>query len=505
MTATYTRGEWFAVVDGATVALLDPTVGPDVVDAVWAVVTDGGGVPEVIRVLTRAHGGDFAAIPAFAVVSPQRDGALLAVRGPARVHVRTAAGEVDASGLDVTTWSERWVAEPRAAEVLASADELVPRLPLLSGVVMASRVAVRLDERATGPAEPPMRGVERVPGPATPLGATEVDGPVAVEDVSVSGVPLTSGGVPVVVAEESITEPEPAVAPPLQPALTSPVEAPAVPGESGTTEAPGDAGDRPDPHDGRLEETRAEVPDDGYDHLWGQTVLRSVEEAARRGGPDDDHEDGAPGPDRPTHVSPMPATGRVIAEVPGAEVFTDDHDGQTIFRPRPAVPRPEAAPPVAAPSPSGAPSVLARVCDQGHPNPPQAGECRICGRMLAGDAVRVPRPALGRARLSSGEVLMLDAPAILGRAPKTGRVAGPDVPRAVTVPSPTREVSGTHLAIRLEEWHVLVADLGSSNGTILRRPGQPPQRLHPREPALVFSGDVVDLGDGATVTFEDVP
>lgn len=458
MTSTYTRGEWYAVVDGATVALLDPAVEPDVVHAVWTAVAGGGGVPGVIRALTSAYGGDFAAIPAFAVVSPQRGGVLLAVRGAGRVHVRTADGAVDASGLEVTTWSERWVAEPRAVEVLASADAAAPGLPLRSGVVPAARVAMTLDD---GP-----------PPSARPLVSEEEQ-----SDLSRSDQPS---------AFEAPAAGE---------------EAPSAPVSLAKVAVSGR----------QLDETRAEVPDDGgYDHLWGHTVLRSVEEAARRGGEDPGHEDGPRGPATTSVVvpgqTPGPGAGPVNAEAPGIpDAYADDHDGQTIFRPRGAVPRPDASPAVAVPSAVGGPSVLARTCDQGHPNPPQAGQCSVCGQALGGDAVRVPRPALGRARLSSGDVLVLDAPAVLGRAPKTGRVAGPDVPRAVTVPSPTREVSGTHLAIRLEEWHVLVADLGSSNGTILRRPGQPPQRLHAREPALVFSGDVVDLGDGATVTFEDLP
>lgn len=544
MTATYTPGEWYAVVDGPTIALLDPAVEADLVRAVWGAVVGGSGVPGVIRALTSAYGGDFAAIPAFAVVAPQRGGLLLAVRGPGRVRVRTAGGEVDASGLEVTTWSERWVAEPLAVEVLAPAGGVAPGLPLRSGVVPAARVALTLDDGAAPrweaaapaavapPAPSPFPAPVPGPGPvADPVGASApVAEPVA-EPVAASDTGAGPVAAPETVGEETITEPdaeEPAArAPGVGSTAPYPTEGPppAHPAEHvGAPDAP-DAPDasseaNADPHGGaggRVEETRVAAPDDGgYDHLWEGTVLRSVEDAARRGGAGS-HEDrgtapwylpvppaggaeAAPGP------GVEPAPGPMIADVPGmADAYPDDHDGQTIFRPRRPASWAEQPAQVAAPTPAGGPSVLARVCDQGHPNPPQAGQCRVCGQPLGADAVRVPRPALGRARLSSGEVVVLDTPAVLGRSPKTGRVAGPDVPRPVTVPSPTREVSGTHLAIRLEEWHVLVADLGSANGTILRRPGQPPQRLHPREPALVFSGDVVDLGDGVTVTFEDLP
>ena len=30
-------------------------------------------------------------------------------------------------------------------------------------------------------------------------------------------------------------------------------------------------------------------------------------------------------------------------------------------------------------------------------------------------------------------------------------------------------------------------------------------RLHPGEPAVVVSRDVIDIGDGVTITFEDLP
>jgi hypothetical protein len=52
---------------------------------------------------------------------------------------------------------------------------------------------------------------------------------------------------------------------------------------------------------------------------------------------------------------------------------------------------------------------------------------------------------------------------------------------------------------------VLLVDLGSTNGSTLLRPGQAPVRLHPHEATLAVAGDVVDLGDGVQLTFEDLP
>ncbi|TWH34553.1 hypothetical protein L600_001100000350 [Isoptericola variabilis J7] len=42
---------------------------------------------------------------------------------------------------------------------------------------------------------------------------------------------------------------------------------------------------------------------------------------------------------------------------------------------------------------------------------------------------------------------------------------------------------------------MLVSDMSTTNGTM---------RLHPGEPVLVVSSDVVDLGDGVTLTFEGI-
>jgi hypothetical protein len=51
----------------------------------------------------------------------------------------------------------------------------------------------------------------------------------------------------------------------------------------------------------------------------------------------------------------------------------------------------------------------------------------------------------------------------------------------------------------------VVIDLHTTNGSTLLRTGSDPVRLHPGEQTVVVSGDTVDLGDGVTITFEDLP
>jgi hypothetical protein len=111
----------------------------------------------------------------------------------------------------------------------------------------------------------------------------------------------------------------------------------------------------------------------------------------------------------------------------------------------------------------------------------------------------------GRIRLSTGQVVALDRTVIIGRRPRSTRASGTSMPHLVAVDSPQQDISRSHLEIRPEADTVVVIDLHTTNGSTLLRPGADPVRLHPGEQTLVLSGDVVDLGDGVKVEFEDLP
>ncbi|OCI33075.1 FHA domain-containing protein [Oerskovia enterophila] len=217
----------------------------------------------------------------------------------------------------------------------------------------------------------------------------------------------------------------------------------------------------------------------------------------------------------------------VAAPTPSLAAEADDHDGHTVFSsviadlraqvggagapPLPApIPAPEAPPappagagPTFSPPPApGSQQILARVCREEHANPASRDTCGRCGAALDGDAHLVTRPSLGHFTLSNGQVVELDRPVVLGRRPRTTRAQSNDLPRLVAVPSPEQDISRSHVEVQLEGWHVLVCDLNTTNGTTVLRPGQPPRRLHPGEPMMVASGDVVDVGDGVTFVFE---
>ncbi len=126
----------------------------------------------------------------------------------------------------------------------------------------------------------------------------------------------------------------------------------------------------------------------------------------------------------------------------------------------------------------------------------------------AGDAVpqlSVPTPhtpAPAKLLMSTGLVVSLNRPVLIGRSPQVTRVAGNEIPRLITVASPNQDISRTHCEVRMDGDDVVVTDLRSTNGVLLLRQGAGAQRLHPGEPTVVEPGVVVDLGEGVTFLVE---
>lgn len=166
----------------------------------------------------------------------------------------------------------------------------------------------------------------------------------------------------------------------------------------------------------------------------------------------------------------------------------------------PTVHRAARTPTVAA---SDAPLVHAIHCEHGHLVPPHATECRECGgAVLDEDPVTVPRPVLGRLCFSTGEVVALDRSVVIGRMPKAEGVSEHQLPHLVAISVEDQEISRSHVAVRLDGWHVRAVDLHSTNGTIVERPGDTPKRLRAGEEAAIFPGCVVRLSDLVNFRFE---
>lgn len=228
--------------------------------------------------------------------------------------------------------------------------------------------------------------------------------------------------------------------------------------ETGPVDAVVDA--EPDPQTRVPEATLAEVAarvteTAGYDHLFGATMVRSVEEAAVR--PDEEE----PSPariDLPGFITDSfpPAAGRLEG----------DHDGLTVMS-------------------GDLPSRASQAAAPEQPAPPQ--QARPEFSVLLSDGRREP----------------LAVPLVVGRAPNVSAVPALRGARPVTLTSAEDDISRSHVAIAVEGDSVVVTDLHSRNGTLIVLPGSSPQKLRSGEPTTVVLGTLIDLGSGATLTVED--
>lgn len=132
------------------------------------------------------------------------------------------------------------------------------------------------------------------------------------------------------------------------------------------------------------------------------------------------------------------------------------------------------------------------------------GNSQISGAGLSGftKPYSVQNVGMGRVRFSHGEVIELGLPIVVGRKPTHAGSGAPAISRMVSVPSPSKDISRNHLLIHVDQSAVLATDLDSVNGSRLMRRGQPEVDLLANQATLLLSDDVIDLGDGVTLTFE---
>jgi resuscitation-promoting factor RpfA len=469
----YGPGAWLAVVTDGHVCLLHPDVDLDTVTALWTAVREGAGLTAQLQLLLA---GGLDALPPFALVALERDRVHVVVRGEVEVEV-DAEEPRTVRGRRVATWQEDVVegAYGVVARVLDSAAGSDARLPVLSAVVHADVVAVdlrsRRSARATGAASEPV---------AQPASAEHTAGAGAT-------------------------------------ASTAPA--------AGDTAAPVAATPQP--------------VDDGLDDLE-QTVLNASTDTSVGLRLDLDAAPAAPPVRRPVlaqpqapapappwpRVEPVRATPAPPVAEPSAEVAPPVVPQPSLEQDGPGTrPQPEAPPaPAARPAPAQETSSegTAPALVPSAPGAPEdvdhdgttvlSSDVVALRRQLpewAGDGVPGPlavpapdRPAPAKIRLSSGLVVSLNRPVLLGRAPQVSRVSNREMPRLITVASPRQDISRTHAEVRMDGEDVLVTDLRSTNGVLLLRQGHGPQRLHPGEPTVVEPGVSVDLGEGVTFVVE---
>lgn len=149
------------------------------------------------------------------------------------------------------------------------------------------------------------------------------------------------------------------------------------------------------------------------------------------------------------------------------------------------------------------PMVLSVRCSLGHQSAAHATRCRVCGQDLPSQQPeQTLRPALGQLRLSTGDVVTLDRGVLIGRAPRAAATSGSRSPHLVRISSPDNEISRNHVEIILDGWHVLVRDLGSTNGTTVALPGSSPVRVRPGDQQTIEPGSTITVADQISMVFE---
>lgn len=113
--------------------------------------------------------------------------------------------------------------------------------------------------------------------------------------------------------------------------------------------------------------------------------------------------------------------------------------------------------------------------------------------------LRPPAPKLSLV-LPDGSREPLDAVVLVGRAPSVPA----DAPKSRLVRlEGDGDISRNHARVALEGDIVVVTDLGSRNGTIVRIPGRPAQKLREGEPTPVLVGTVIDFGGGVELSIRE--
>ncbi|MFM9876440.1 MAG: FHA domain-containing protein [Rhodoglobus sp.] len=167
-----------------------------------------------------------------------------------------------------------------------------------------------------------------------------------------------------------------------------------------------------------------------------------------------------------------------------ADLETDDLDDTVIVPPRAPVTQPEASDDEATVI---VPRPVARRIDHATGEPIDDG---------VQTTEEIPPLRFYALRVGSGtDPIILDAPCYVGRNPSAPRVVSGLPPRLVRVPSPLREVSGSHVEVRQLGSTVIVTDLKSTNGSIVMVPGSVPRKLRQGESVVVSPGTLVDIGD----------
>lgn len=448
-TARWSPGEHWVVAWPGGVGLVDACVPLTAIERIWSRMHRESELGTFLKVLAENSAGGFLGLPEFAVVVTNGPQSHIAVRGEASVEIVVDGRSEVITGRGITTWAEKLLVDPTSLRLVLAESEAVSA-PLVDGI--ASAGAVTVGELVRTP-------VSATPRPAAPEPTWAAAPEPTVEPVVSS---------PAQVVETMIDEPV---------------------GSAEDDEGDGDPAAESESMAPSREGTAERVVNNPYRSLWESSIAIDVEAAAIRSDEGDPSmvDGSTPTADKPAVTRSAPSD-----EQQDEQRLDDQLTGDTVAD----------LGVIAVQMPSRGPEVLARFCDRGHANPPERADCFSCGAPVVGEAKRTERPQLGWLRVEGGEAVPLRGPVIAGRNPSSSVLPLGESPRLLALPY--AHVSSTHLAVLTEGWRLLIRDLGSKNGTFLRRHGKPPVRL-PASPVPLVPGDLIDLGHGVFLHLERTP
>ena len=418
-----TSGGWIALSSESRVLVVGASPNDVFVAALWAAIGAPDGLQRILDLITSKG---LSATPPFALLD-FTGGLRVIVRGDVTVGVTGAGGEESLAGSGVSTWVERsFDAATGVSVVVVDAEPAdVPALPLASGAAWIASLTVgevtTAPSRST-PVPEPVEGstvvaaaaaaaAPTIASPASPASPASTGAPTEATEATPAGVDIEA-----TVSEATVSE-----AP-----TANPAETPTVAIDN------------------------LETSPEGYDYLFGDTMYRSVADAAVR----DDEE--------------APDAALADSDSDSGSDSGGDHDGQTVLTSDIAKLRGRRKPKAAAEI------------------PPPAPAAPVVSLVLA-DGSREP----------------LSQPILVGRSPSVSQVSGGKMPKLITVGGADQDISRTHVRFALEGGTVVVTDLHSRNGTTIAMPGKDPQKLRAGEPTSVIVGTMVDLGGGVTFTVDE--
>ena len=514
---TYVPGSWLAIVTPRASALVTERAGVDsraIADALRS-----RGLSGFVDSLASATGTTVTTLPAFAVAVAEEHGIRVAVRGEAIVTDALNSDVPALTGVGVTGWAEALWPTSHAVRLEVAGADTGEELWIVEGAVRAHALTWSLDDTAPTPSpvvqaaevEPASAPVEpAVAQPAAQPVAQPVASPAAVPPILLTEVPphITASVKPAVQEEAPVAESLAAADP--TPPVADPDVASVAENSSDIDEVSHET--LVATYDTMAPESQDAPYDTFFGALWGSDASQQRASEPPPVASNSQAEIAQPEPVAPEVVAPEP-----VAPEPVAPALPE-------VAPASAAPAeaPATSAPVTAAPPASAPAASAPVAP---PPPPALGDhdgatisVAALRAMTAGGSENQAPPSVptfatpeqlekerrGRAVLSTGVQITLDKNIIVGRTPKASRVTG-EMPHLVTVPSPSQDISRSHVEIRVEGTAVVAVDLNTTNGTVVRRGGAEPARLHPGEPFVLLNGDIIDLGDGVTVTMEDLP